>query len=264
MQLITLLSDMGNSNHYVATVKGRLYSLLPQVNIVDISHEVPRDSVMHAAFILRNSFLHFPEGTIHLVSVRAPLTFETPFVAIKVKNQYFIGTDNGIFALAFEGYEIQAVVGLEKIVNQNNILSSHPMRDVFIDAAVALSKGVHPSELGEPRLNITQQFLLAPGLVNNVITGSVIFSDSFGNAITNFSKSFLMQHIRNKNFVVEMRSRKYNITEIKRFYNDVAMGDIVAFFNSSDLLEIAINQGSVKDLIGLKEGDAIKINIQND
>lgn len=264
MPLITLLSDMGTSDHYVATVKGRLYTKLPQVNIVDISHQIARDSIIDAAFVLRNAFPHFPDGTIHLISVRAPLTFENPYVAIKVKNQYFIGTDTGIFSLAFEGYEIQGIIGLENIVNEDNILSSHPMRDIFVDAAVALCTGTSFLELGEPRPQITQQFALSAGISGNVITGSVLYSDSFGNAITNLTKSFLLNHLKGKKFVIEMRSRRYNITDFKRFYNDVALGDILALFNSSDLLEIAINQGSVKDLIGLKAGDVVKISIAND
>lgn len=264
MPIVTLLSDIGTTDHYVATVKGYLYSVFPQVTIVDVSHNISRDNIMQGAFLLKNTFPHFPDGTIHLISVCAPMSFEFPYVAYKVNNQYFIGTDNGLFSLAFENFEVQGVVSLDSILNPGNMQSTFQLRDIFAPAALHLLKGKALTDLGQPRLNPTVQLNFAPGITGNTLTGNVIYNDHFGNAITNFSKDFLLKNINGRNFVIEMRSRTYNISKFSMAYNSVSPGDIVALFNSSSYLEIAMNQGSVLDMLGLKAGDVVKILIDND
>lgn len=264
MPLITLLSDIGTKDHYVATVKGYLYSQLPDAQIVDVTHDIPAHSINEAAFVLRQTFTHFPPGTIHLISVLASFDFLSNYIAVKVNDQYFIGTDNGIFSMAFEGYTIQGIVDLSNVVNPTQFDATLQLRDVFAKAAVALCTGTPMRELGLAKNDLNMRLGFAAGLTGNVITGNVIYNDHFGNAITNISKEMFLSYAQGKKFVIEMRKRNYNISKIHTAYNSVAPGDIIGLFNSSGLLEIAINQGSVKELLNLNSGDVIKIMLSDD
>jgi len=264
MGVITFLTDLGTKDHYVASVKGFLLTQLPGVQLVDITHQVQMNNILEASFVLKESFPHFPKGTIHLVSVAAPMDFEKSYAAYEVEGQYFIGTDNGLFAMAFAGREIQGVVNLGAVHGADVQQSTFQLRDIFARAAVMLASGAKLSDLGTPLLRIYEQIAFAAGYNENVISGNVIHNDHFGNAITNISRTAFAAAVRERGFTIEMRRRIYNIQKISKAYNSVPPGDVVALFNSSGLLELAIREGSALQLLGLKVGDVIKILIQDD
>lgn len=264
MGVITFLTDLGTKDHYVASVKGFLLSQLPGVQLVDITHQVQMNNILEGSFVLKESFPHFPKGTIHLVSVAAPMDFEKSYAAFKVDDQYFIGTDNGLFSMAFAGREIQGAVNLSAVYGADAQQSTLQLRDIFARAALMLASGAQLSDLGTPLLRIYEQIAFAAGYSENVISGNVIHSDHFGNAITNISKNDFAAAVKERGFTIEMWRRMYNIRKISKAYNSVPPGDVVALFNSSGLLELAIREGSAQQLLGLKVGDVIKILIQDD
>lgn len=264
MGVITFLTDLGTKDHYVASVKGFLLTQLPGVQLVDITHQIQMNNILEASFVLKESFPHFPKGTIHLVSVAAPMDFEKNYAAFKVDDQYFIGTDNGLFSMAFAGREIQGAVNLGAVHGADVQQSTLQLRDIFARAAVMLAGGAGLADLGNPLLRVYEQIAFAPGFNGNVISGNVIHNDHFGNAITNISKQAFHEAVQEKAFTIEMRRRMYNIRKINKAYNSVPPGDVVALFNSSGLLELAIREGSALQLLGLKVGDVIKILIQDD
>src|ERR1700744_6705449 len=102
MAIITLTTDLGDKDIYQAALKGSIYKLLPTVNIVDITHNVAAFNVQQAAFILKNSFYYFPDATVHLIGIDTVFNEETKYLAIKYKNHFFVGADNGIFSLMFD------------------------------------------------------------------------------------------------------------------------------------------------------------------
>mgnify|MGYP001287406374 FL=1 len=100
--LITLTSDMGLKDYYVASIKGAIYSQLPQVNIVDISHDIPAFDIIHASFVIKNTFKQFPKNTVHIIGIDSEINDDTDHIIVQNYDQYFIGTDNGIFSLIFD------------------------------------------------------------------------------------------------------------------------------------------------------------------
>ncbi len=102
MPIITLTSDWGQRDYFLAAVKGKIMSLMPEVSIIDISHGISPFNLKQASFIIRNSYPHFPKGTVHMLSVLTEKTEKTPHLAVQYNGQFFIGADNGIFSLIFD------------------------------------------------------------------------------------------------------------------------------------------------------------------
>src|ERR1043166_9627398 len=106
MPIITLTTDLGSKDHYVGAIKGSIYSLLADVTIVDISHQIPTYNIQDAAYIIRNAYHTFPKGTIHIIGIRSEQTDLASHVIVLADGHYFIGADNGIFSLLLEkGFE---------------------------------------------------------------------------------------------------------------------------------------------------------------
>ena len=101
MPIITLTTDLGIKDHYVAIIKAEIYKQIPEANIVDISHEISKFDIQEASFVFKNCYQNFPDGTIHIIGVNEELNHNTQHVAIKIQNQYIVGPDNGLFALIF-------------------------------------------------------------------------------------------------------------------------------------------------------------------
>lgn len=258
MPIITLLTDLGTADWYVGTLKGQLMRLIPGANVVDISHRVPKYDVPKAGFILRNTYPWFPEGTVHIVSVDASVNFDKPFVAIRFANQYFIGTDNGVFSLAFGHESLQAAVTLDGVEAdwQSSLFQA---RDIFAKAAQRLLEGTPIEELGRPLPKLHEMFAFNPVYSEMGIQGNVLYADDFGNVITNIRKVEFEACTAGKPFSIQLRRERYNIRKIGRSYTSSAPGETVALFNSSGYLEIAIHGGSAHALLGLNIGDKITV-----
>ncbi|MCB9334561.1 MAG: SAM-dependent chlorinase/fluorinase [Flavobacteriales bacterium] len=256
MAIITLTTDLGLKHHYVASVKGAILSQIPDATIIDITHEIPPFNFSKAAFTVKNCYLDFPPGTIHIIGVKSNFSIETPHVVIKEKGHYFIGADNGMFSLIFDGQP-------EKIVELNLKLetdrTTFPTKDIFVQAAGHIARGGTMEVIGKPKTEIEIRMLLSAASENNVIRGMVSYIDHFGNIITNISESLFKSFGKGRTFLIRFRANSYEISHVSNAYNAVPEGEKVAIFSSSGFLEIAINEGSAKDLFGIKENDSVII-----
>jgi S-adenosylmethionine hydrolase len=260
MPIITLITDLGTSDWYVGALKGALISSVPEAQVVDITHDINKFDVQRAGFMLRNVFREFPEGTIHLVSVAASPEIDKLYIAVKFRNQYFIGTDNGIFSLAFDGEEPEFISDLSVVI-PDMLKSSFQAKDIFLQVVKAMANGMTIQELGRQKSELFMMTQFAPWVGDNAIKGCVIYNDKFGNAVTNISKQLFVEKVGSRKFTIMFWKNTYAIHSISRIYTAVKQGKEVAFFNSVGLLEIAINQGSAKDLLGLRINEPITIEI---
>lgn len=262
MPIITLLTDLGTADWYVGTLKGQLMRLMPGVDIVDITHHVPKYDVPKAGFILRNTYPWFPDGTVHIISVDSSVNFEKPYVAIRFANQYFIGTDNGVFSLAFGHEALQAAVKINRLFPDAQI-SLFQARDIFSKVAQLILKGVPLEEFGDPLQKLHEMYAFNAVYSEMGIQGNVLYADDFGNVITNITKKEFEKHTSGKQFTIQLRRERYSIRRIGRSYTSSALGETVAVFNSNGNLEIAIHGGSAHALLGLNVGDKITVLIQH-
>lgn len=255
MGIITLTTDLGNSDFYQAALKGSLLSLYPEVRIIDITHNVPSFDIQHAAFILGNAYPYFPKGTVHLIGIDSVYSDNTKFLALAYKGHYFVGTDNGIFSLMF-AEDPREIVELN--IMQDLKYLHFPLTDIFSKAACHLAKEGALKDIGDPVQSIVQRTLIQPVVEMNVLKGSIIYIDAFGNAITNISKELFNTEQRGRDFMVHFK-RNESINQLSWHYNEVPEGEKLCLFGISNLLEIAINKGNASKLLGLAQGEIIRI-----
>ncbi len=257
MSIITLTTDFGLKDHYVSSVKGAILSQLPDITIVDISHQVEKYNIQDAAFILKESYPNFPKNTVHVIGLLAEYTSAGGYIAIQNNDHYFVGADNGIFSLLFD--EIPKII-IEISIEPSQHFS-FPIRDIFAKVACRLASGIAIETLGKPKENLLQYFPFRATSMGDNIRGSILYVDSYGNVITNIDRSLFDQVGRNRSFIIEL-ARNNEIDKISREYNDVPEGEILALFNASDHLEIAMRNGKVSSMLNLKLNDSITIRFQ--
>ncbi|PCJ83321.1 MAG: hypothetical protein COA57_11500 [Flavobacteriales bacterium] len=260
MAIITLITDHGTKDFYVSSVKGAIYSQFPEAKIIDITHEVPKFDIAQAAFILRNAYKDFPEGTIHIIGVLPNVSSDSPHLAVQCDGQYFIGADNGIFSLIFDKTP-------DKIVELNITYDSNfprPIRDVFAKAACHIARGGTLEVIGNPKSDINEKSMFRAVVDNNTIRGTVIYVDNYGNVVTNISEPLFKEVGRGRPFTISFRFPGYDITKISKSYNDVVESERLALFGASNFLEIAINVGEASGLLGLHLKDIVRVEFQDD
>jgi S-adenosyl-L-methionine hydrolase (adenosine-forming) len=254
MPIITLTSDWGQRDYFLAAVKGKILSKLPLANIIDISHDISPFNLKQASFIIRNSYPHYPQGTVHMLSVLTEKSEKTPHLAVQYDGQFFIGADNGIFSLIFD-HNPEKIVSISP-ENENGI-KDMPARDRFVDSAVHLAAGNPIEELGEPVTVWKEQLHFLPVVSGDVIRGVVIYINQYENVITNITRDLVEKTGKGRSFIVEFRGEI--IKKISQTYQEVPIGEIVALFGSTGHLEIAINQGNAASLLGLDINDPVRV-----
>lgn len=254
MPIITLTSDWGLKDHYAAVVKGDILSQLPDAKIVDISHEIDKFNIFQASFILKNSFSHFPKGTIHIIAINTVATISEPHTLVLYQGHYFIGADNGIFSLIFDN-KPELIIELSIIQDSDYFIFSE--RDVFIKAALMIANGSKIEELGIKRDQLNHKMILKPIIDNTTIKGTVIYVDSYENVFVNITEKIFRESGKGRPFVINFRDNE--IDKISKSYADVYEGDIAALFSTTGYLEITQNLGNASGMLDLKVGDPIRI-----
>ena len=171
MALITLTTDLGIHDYYVGALKGTILSQMPEAIIVDISHSIPSFNIHHAAFVLKQAFPNFPQGTVHIIGVNAEAFSSQSHLAILCDGHYFIGNDNGVFSLLFEKIP-DKIYDLSNIRQDTDILI-FPLKDIFVKAACHLARGGIPEVLGMQQEKFANADLINPVFSENVLYGTV-------------------------------------------------------------------------------------------
>lgn len=271
MAIITLTTDFGIKDHFVGVLKGSIYTELPDANIVDISHGISPFNIQECAYILQNSYHNFPKGTIHIVGVDSEATQENQHIAVLVDGHYFVSANTGVIGL------ITSELRPEKVVEINipdRIQGSFPVMSVFVQVACHIARGGTLEVVGKPFTNLKLLREFSPRISEDgkKITGSVIYIDNYGNVVTNIRKNLFEKHRKGSKF--ELQARNQKIKEIHSCYHDIidfnleknkrkGDGDLLAIFNSSGYIELAIYKsnlntvGGASTLLGLEYRDTI-------
>ena len=274
MPIITLTTDFGLKDHFVGVVKGTIYKELKEATIVDISHQVSPFHIQECAYILKNAYKSFPDGSIHIVGVDSERTPEKTHLAILVDGHYFITADNGVISLITEEVKPERVVEIQL---PNTPATSFPVLDVFTRVACHLARGGTLEVVGKPITNWLSIKEFMPRVIQdgNSIAGCVIYIDNYGNVVTNIHRSLIEAYRKGRKLTLEARNKK--LTEIYEQYSGLinfdlpasqrrGAGDLLALFNAAGYLELAIYKSNLKSvggastLLGLDYRDTILIN----
>lgn len=276
MPLVTLTTDFGYKDYFVSAIKAALLQEIPDVKIVDISHDISPFNLTEAAYILKNGYKAFPKGTLHIIGVESELTPENSHLVMAYDGHYFIGGNNGILSLVLENNSWEKMV---EINIHNNVISSFPVLDVFVKVAGHLSRNGALEVIGKP-VNAIKEIIDVNPVINdlgNQIIGSVIYIDNFGNVVTNIKKSLFLEVQKTRPYVVQSKNVKFNV--IYNSYSEAINYNIpkedreedgkkIALWNAAQHLELAIYKsnpmsvGSAHSLFGLYFRDSITIKFE--
>jgi len=276
--VITLTTDFGTDDAYVAIMKGVILSTNPEVNIVDITHSVEPQNVYQAAFILGYTYRYFPKKTVHVAVVDPGVGSERRGVILKTPSALFVAPDNGILSYVIDELSsakdsvaqyspdqdlVTLGKGLEAIAITEPRFWRHPTsttfhgRDIFAPVAAALSLDISPYECGE-KITSLHVFPIPKPFVDyqgNLI-GHILHVDHFGNLITNIKKA----NLPGKDIPIEVAGRL--IQGITDYYAEGE--ELMAIIGSSGYLEIALKNGSAADFLNTAIGDEIKVTLEEE
>jgi hypothetical protein len=256
--MITLTSDFGLKDPYVAEMKGVILTINPKATLIDITHEIEKFNIRMAAFMLASATKYFPQGTIHLAVVDPGVGTQRRAILIQTKKSFFVGPDNGILILAAQS---QGIEHIYQLTNPKLMLpqvsSTFHGRDIFAPATAYLDKGAQPSEFG-PEINdpINPEFTLIKR-TNSSLIGEVMHIDDFGNIITNINATDISQNTA-KIINVELPNISLKLN-FGKTYAQAKPKEPIALIGSHGFLEIALNQGNAAEKFHAKAGDKIVV-----
>jgi S-adenosylmethionine hydrolase len=253
MPVVTLTTEWKPDDIYNGIIKGKLSSLCPGIVIIDNAGSIPAFNISLASFIIRNTFSNYPKGSVHIICVHSEASKNQDYLIVRARDHFFIGTDNGIFNLILNS-EPEEMVKLEHTADSDEL-------EVFAGAASGIFSGKKLPELGTPVDRISERVPLRATIEKDVIIGSIIFIDSYGNAISNITREVFYRVFDKKNFRIQIQSNKNYTEEISERYSDVPVGDMLAKFNQLELLEISINGADVSELLSLSVGSVVRIDL---
>ena len=253
MPIVTLLTDSGEVDHYVAAIKAKILSVNPALRIEDISHKIAPCDIGHGAFVLRSVFRDYPKGTIHLVGVDAAGNKGDGFIALQLEDYFFVGVDNGLLGL-LSNKPHQNLIELNTI---NPIETTFPEKDILAPAAAKLASGISLTDIGKPLSNFKKKTDRHVKATKKNILGHVIRVDHFGNLITNIQQTDFEILSKGKTYTVQFGGEK--MRRIHTNYHQADQGDCFVFFNSLGLLEIGIYKGNANELLGLSLDSPVNI-----
>ena len=259
MRVVTLTTDFGTRDYYVGTMKGVLLRINTDIRIVDLTHEIEKQEIVEAAIVLRSSRGFFPEGSIHIAVVDPGVGGPQRPIMVESSGQFYIGPDNGIFSYVIEDdYRAWEIENAD--YRLKSVSDTFHGRDIFAPAAGHLSLGVSPESFGSRIDNLTRIQARRPMHFTDRVVGEVIHVDSFGNLITNVSKALL--HEISDGRAVRLRISGRTVEGVSKTYSAVEVGQLVALFGSTDLVEIAVRDGNAHRKLGVGRGDPVVLTVE--
>jgi hypothetical protein len=292
MAIVTLTTDFGTSDHYVAAMKGVLLTLAPDLHIVDITHDIRPQDVVHGAFVFRQAFAYFPEDTIHVIVVDPGVGGARRLLAARYAGQTILAPDNGVMSIVHHDFPLEA---LREIDNPHLFIhepsATFHGRDKLAPVAGHLASGKQFAEVG-PETDHLEVLNLADAqlMPDHTLRGYVVHIDRFGNLITNIKADDLAAIGAMNGSVAAAGASMESIEPgpqegepmpgaspsdalpggtrtvivgrtpigpVRRTYSDVAEGEILALIGSADLLEISVNAGSAAARLRSMPGEAV-------
>ncbi|MGH7497847.1 MAG: SAM hydrolase/SAM-dependent halogenase family protein [Gemmatimonadales bacterium] len=248
MALVTLLTDFGTADSYVAEVKGVILTLAPGVTLVDITHAVSPGDVRSCAYLLARSWHRFPAGTIHLVVVDPGVGTDRRAVALRAQGHAFVGPDNGIFTPVLRDAEVEIVT----LPTPGDASPTFHGRDLFGPAAAALANGIPLASLGEPLVGLPSRLAYTePRYEGKSIVGEILYVDRFGTLVTNLSREMVPPY-------ASIEVEGLELGPLRRTFGDVPTGGLLAYVGSGGEIEIAVRDGSAARRLGLGVGGRIR------
>jgi S-adenosylmethionine hydrolase len=248
MPLVTLLTDFGTTDSYVAEIKGVLLSGAPEAVLVDVTHQVPPGDVRAGAYLLGRAWHRFPPGTTHLAVVDPGVGTSRAALALRSHGHWFVGTDNGLFTPVIRDTEVEIV---ELRIPRGASPTFHG-RDLFAPAAAMLACGEPLPSLGRPFTGVPHRLVWAePRYEGKSVLGEIVYVDRFGTLVTNLNTDLVPPY-------ATMEVEGLDLGPLRRTFGDVPTGGLLAYVGSDGAVELAVRDGSAARRLGLGVGGRVR------
>jgi len=258
--VIALMTDFGGGDYYAAAIKGVILQVNPKAVVIDVTHDIPPQDILHGAFVLRQVTPCFPVGTIFVAVVDPGVGTPRRILAARYSERTVIAPDNGLLTFLHRDAELQEMRVVEnRRYFAGSLSSTFHGRDILAPVAAHVSLGVPLDHLGPAADHIEILDVAAPRLdPDGTVHGEVMLVDRFGNLITNIAgRDVSGPRMPRPHPEVWVGSQA--IGPVRTTYADVAVGQPVALIGSAGLLEIAVNRGSAAQTLGGGRGTAVTI-----
>lgn len=260
--IITLLTDFGTADYFVAAMKGVILGVNPNVTIVDVTHEIPPHDIEAGAFVLLTACDAFPAGTIHVGVVDPGVGSSRRALLIRAGDQFFVGPDNGLFSYVAERLSVAEVFHLTNPKYfRDSVSQTFNGRDVFAPVAAALSTGVTPDDLGIKVSDYVKLRSLRPDISSKGINGRIIHIDRFGNCVTNITRSELSREQIEAGATLKVNGRV--VKSFKNYFAEATKSKdrVFAIWGSAGFLEIAVTNQSAAKFLQAKRSDHVVVSL---
>ena len=263
MSIISLLSDFGHKDPYVAEMKAVILSINPNARIVDITHEIEKFSIRMGAYVLASAAPYFPLNTVHVAVVDPGVgTKRRPIIA-ETSRSLYVGPDNGLLMLAAHKEHITNVYQIDNPKYMlSKISKTFHGRDIFAPAAAHLTSGIKPSDFGAAIHDYVFPEFAKPHARNGELLGEVLYIDDFGNIVSNITAEDLekMGFGEGNSLLVTLGGKTLTL-QFCSAYGKVPAGTSLALIGSNKFLEVAVNQGSASKFFKAKVGDTFRVSM---
>lgn len=250
--IITLTSDFGLGDYFVGSLKGVILRALPDAQLIDISHEIPRHDIISGAFVINEAYRYFPPGTIHLVVIDPGVGTQRRKIVVCCERHRFVSPDNGLLSYLLNKTESRVFEIKESALLKFKESPTFAGRDHFAPIAAALASGIDPATLG---VEIDDPCKISGFDIKKEeikIMGKVVYFDHFGNAITNIKKADLPEHF-------EVAIGREILFALKQNYAEGAASQANLIINSSERLEVFVPRQSAQERLNLKLMDVVVV-----
>jgi len=254
MSIITLTTDLGYQDYYLAKLKSSILKHMPQTHFLDVNHEIENHDIQFAAYSLSAIWRDLPKGSIHIISVYNYYAPNNEYIAFQRDGHFFIGPNNGVFTLLFDDLS-----PIETHIINGDFENYFW---IFAHAAALLSTGAPLNDVGPLIGKLKEKINILPVYTSNEIRATIMHVDRFGNAVLNIKKQFFNNNRKDRAFEIYFKNSD-PITSIHDSYSKVQIGEVVATFNMNDFLEIGINMGNASTLLDLYTNGTIQIHFKD-
>jgi len=261
ISVVTLITDFGDRDYFVASMKGVILGINTQTRIIDVSHHVTRHSIEEAAFLLNSCCHYFPDGTVHVVVVDPGVGSSRRGILVSTSRYHFLAPDNGVLSYIFEN---ELNVEVRQIENRQFRLDSEGAtfdgRDLFAPSAAWLTRGQTPGAFGRLITDYEKLPIQKPEVRKGVLHARVAYVDRFGNIITDITPDdikSLQEITKNKDFSLQLGDT--TIQELKTHYEQGSPETANALINSNGYVEIFLQQGRASEKLGVALGHPIQV-----
>lgn len=261
--VVTLTTDFGTADSYVAEMKAVILSLCPEAVLVDITHEVERFNIRMGAYLLARSAWLFPQGTVHLAVVDPEVGGGRKAIILETPSAFFVGPDNGLLTAAAGRQGISHAYQIKEEYRwPSKVSETFHGRDLFAPAAGYLAAGKPPTSLGVETSTYVESAFPAPRVSDRMVEGEIIHVDRFGNLVTNIDRKIPEARGLRFGSVLQLQAGKIRHPKKVRFaetYSQASKGELLLTVGSGGFLEVSVNQGDASKRLGLKAGKKVKL-----